>query len=140
VLLDMQRERRHLTVVLDEFGGTLGIVTLEDLLAAMVGEIFDQPDETAERQVAAVGELWETEGATEVEDVEERFGVSLPPGVARTVGGRLIELAGRMPRAGERFGLPGLEIDVVEATPTRVARILVRRAASRLVPLAGDGR
>lgn len=139
VLLDMQRERRHLTVVLDEFGGTLGIVTLEDLLTAMVGEIFDESEETAERPVA-VGDLWETEGATEVEDLEQRFGVTLPAGVARTVGGRLVELAGRMPRAGERFAVPGLEIDVVRATPTRVEHVLVRRAGSRLVPLSGDPR
>jgi len=127
VLLDMQRERRHLTVVLDEFGGTLGIVTLEDLLSALVGEIFDEHDETTERR-AALGPaaLFETNGAADVEELERQFGVTLP-GTAKTVGGRLTELAGRFPRIGERLRIRGLEIDVLAATPTRLDRMIVRR-------------
>jgi magnesium and cobalt transporter len=134
VLLDMQRERRHLTVVLDEFGGTLGIVTLEDLLEAMVGEIFDEHEETAERRAPAAA-VWDGDGAAEVSEVEGHFGVGLPPGGSRTVGGRLVELAGRVPRPGERFVVQGLEIDVLAAGPARVERLLVRRAAAEAVAL-----
>lgn len=126
VLLDMQRERRHLTVVLDEFGGTLGIVTLEDLLSAMVGEIFDEHDETTERRAAPPAALFETNGAADVEEVERHFGLTLP-GTAKTVGGRLTELAGRFPMVGERLRVRGLEIDVLAATPTRLDRMIVRR-------------
>jgi CBS domain containing-hemolysin-like protein len=136
VLLDMQRERRHLAVVLDEFGGTLGIVTLEDLLSAMVGAIFDEHEETAERR--AMPTIWEVEGGVELSVLEERFGVTLPPGSSRTLGGRLVELVGRVPRVGERFELRGLELDIVAATPTRIERLIVRRATLQPVRLDGD--
>ncbi|MDX2057092.1 MAG: hemolysin family protein [Gemmatimonadales bacterium] len=127
VLLDMQRERRHLTVVLDEFGGTLGIVTLEDLLEAMVGEIFEEHDETAERRIPDLTLPWETSGSAEVTDLEARFGVTLPSGTSRSLGGRLVELLGRFPRLGERLQIGRLEFDVLSATPTRVERLVVRR-------------
>jgi CBS domain containing-hemolysin-like protein len=128
VLVDMQRERRHLSVVLDEFGGTLGIVTLEDLLRALVGEIYDEdepgpvPDQT--RPV-----LLEIDAGLPVGELEERFSVELPDGQAGTVGGRLAELAGRIPATGERLQLAGLEFDILQATPTRVERVVVRPGA-----------
>jgi len=129
VLLDMQRERRHLAVVLDEFGGTLGIATLEDLLGALVGEIVDE-DMTAPPPPAPAGpELLEFEGGTPVADLEERFGIELPAGQATTIGGRLVELAGRFPASGERFLVRGLEFDVLLASATRVERVLVRRGS-----------
>lgn len=138
VLLDMQRERRHLTVVLDEFGGTLGIVTLEDLLAAMVGEIYDEHEETAERRIPASGP-WEINGSTDVSEVEERFGVRLPAGQAQSAGGRLAELLGRFPQAGERFRVAGLEFDVLAATVTRLDRLVVRRVGADPVVLDRGG-
>ncbi len=140
VLLDMQRERRHLTVVLDEFGGTLGIVTLEDLLEAMVGEIFDEHDETAERKAPDQFTPWETTGAADVAELEERFGVALPGGPSQSVGGRLAELLGRFPRPGERLRVSGLEFDVLGATATRIERVLVRRAGTGPVVLDRDPR
>ena len=134
-LLDMQREGRHLAVVLDEFGGTLGIVTLEDLLEAMVGEIVDE-DAGAPAAPAGEGpELLEVDGAAPVAQIEERFGVELPAGQASTLGGRLVELAGRFPLSGERFLIRGLEVDVVHASATRVERVLVRRASPVSIPL-----
>jgi CBS domain containing-hemolysin-like protein len=139
VLLDMQRERRHLTVILDEFGGTLGIVTLEDLLAAMVGEIFDEHEETAERRAPESGEPWETTGNTDLAQLEERFGVTLPAGPSRTIGGRLVELLGRFPRSGERLRLRGLEFDVLVATPTRIERLVIRRGGKAALELDREG-
>ena len=136
VLLEMQRERRHLAVVLDEFGGTLGIVTLDDLLQALVGEIVDE-DVPAEPVAATAGsELLEVEGSTPVGEIEARFGVELPPGQATTIGGRLVELAGRFPASGERFLIRGLELDVLLSSPVRVERVLIRRGAP--VPLSLD--
>lgn len=135
VLLDMQRERRHLAVVLDEFGGTLGIVTLEDLLEALVGEIVDEDEPAAPPAVPAGPELLEVEGGTSVAELEERFGVSFPAGQAATIGGRLVELAGRFPASGERFLIRGLELDVLAASATRVERLLVRRGSPTLTPL-----
>jgi len=135
LLLDMQRERRHLAVVLDEFGGTLGIATLEDLLEELVGEIFDEHDEEAQPPASAAAGVFETDGATPVAALEERFEVTLPAGHASTVGGRLAELAGRIPNAGERFLLQGLEFDIVQASPTRIERLLIRPGPAPALPL-----
>jgi putative hemolysin len=130
LLVDMQRERRHLTVVLDEFGGTAGIVTLEDLLEALVGEISDEDDaEVVAPQVAAG--LLELEGAEPVSEVAEHFGVVLPEGGASSLAGLVVEQLGRIPLPGERFTVAGLEIDVIAATPTRIERLIVRRVRPR---------
>lgn len=135
LLLDMQRERRHLAVVLDEFGGTLGIATLEDLLEELVGEIFDEHD-AGVRPVAGEGAvLLETDGQLPREALEERFGVSLPAGRSTTVAGLLVEWAGRIPHAGERFTLSGLEFDVLQASPTRIERLVVRPDSRPALPL-----
>jgi CBS domain containing-hemolysin-like protein len=135
LLLDMQRERRHLSVVLDEFGGTLGIATLEDLLEELVGEIFDEHDEEVRPSLTAVPALFETDGNVSIQAIEERFGVSLPAGRSTTVGGLLVEWAGRIPNAGERFLVHGLEFDVVQASPTRIERLLIRSGPTAVVPL-----
>jgi CBS domain containing-hemolysin-like protein len=132
LLLDMQRERRHLGVVIDEFGGTLGIATLEDLLEELVGEIFDEHDEPQEPGI------FEADGSTLVEEVGERYGAALPRGRATTVGGLLAELAGRIPSAGERFLLAGLEFDVLQSSPTRIERVLIRPGPVTPVPLTAD--
>jgi CBS domain containing-hemolysin-like protein len=135
LLLDMQRERRHLAVVLDEFGGTLGIATLEDLLEELVGEIFDEHDAEVRPSPSGGPTLFETDGNVSPEAIEERFGVSLPRGRSTTMGGLLVEWAGRIPNAGERFAIRGLEFDVLEASPTRIERLLIRSGGTSTVNL-----
>ena len=133
LLIDMQRERRHLAVVLDEFGGTLGIVTMEDLLEALVGEIVDE--EAAGGGLGASARspetptLLEAPGSLPVVELEAYFAIELPPGQASTIGGRLVELAGRFPASGERFVVRGLEVDILNASPSRIERVLVRRGS-----------
>lgn len=124
LFLDMQRERRHLAVVLDEYGGTQGLVSLEDLLEELVGEIYDEHDGVPPGGPA--GGPAELDGAAPVAAVAERFGVNLPRSAATTLGGFLAELAGRIPAAGERFAVAGLEVDIVAASATRIERVLVR--------------
>lgn len=138
LLVDMQRERRHLAVVLDEFGGTLGLVTLEDLLTALVGEIYDE-GESAAPAPADDGRppLLELDADATVAEVEARFGVTLPGGRAATLAGRLAELAGRIPAVGTRLVLGGLEVDVLQASPVRIERMLVRTEAPPPVRLRG---
>jgi CBS domain containing-hemolysin-like protein len=134
VLMDMQRERQHFAVVVDEFGGTAGIVTLEDLLEALVGEIADE-DDAAPVQPSPAGDLLEVDSAAAPSLIAEHFGVDLPPSDAASFGGLLAELAGRIPRAGDRFLIRGLEVDVVQASPTRAERVLVRRSGAGAVNL-----
>ena len=135
VLLDMQRERRHLAVVLDEFGGTLGIVTLEDLLEALVGEIFDEFGEEGAAGPPAGPEVFETDGATSLSELSDRFETRFPTVRTSTAGGLLTELAGRIPQAGERFLVGEIEFEVLQSTPTRVERVLVRRGSLQPVVL-----
>jgi magnesium and cobalt transporter len=126
LLLDMQRERRHFAVVLDEFGGTLGIASLEDLLEELVGEIFDEHDEEARTGTTAGVELFEADATTPAAAIAAHFGATFPRGQATTAAGLLAELLGRIPNIGERVVLGGLEFDVVQASPTRIERMIVR--------------
>jgi CBS domain containing-hemolysin-like protein len=138
LFLDMQRERRHLAVVLDEFGGTMGMVSLEDLLEELFGEIYDEPAPESAGPVSGAPVLAELDGATPASAVAGQFGVTLPSAEASTIGGMLVELAGRIPLAGERFVVQGLEIDVVAASATRVDRVLVRPGPVTSTPLARE--
>jgi len=123
LLFEMQQHRAHLAVVLDEYGGTAGIVTFEDLLEELVGEIFDEYEAIGD---ASGPVILEVTGATPVDEVASRFDVPLPD-VAETIGGLLTRAAGRIPGVGERYLLAGLEFDVLSATATHLDRIMIRR-------------
>ena len=133
LLVQLQRERRQLAVVLDEFGGTAGIATLEDLLEVLVGDIFEEGEGTSS-QPGSSADVVELDGSTLSSDVANRFGIRLAADV-ETIGGLLAREAGRIPNAGDRFILKGLEFDVLAASPTRVERIAVRRGPVRTVRL-----
>jgi CBS domain containing-hemolysin-like protein len=134
LMLEMQRGRGHLAVVLDEYGGTAGVVTHEDLLKNLVREIFGE-HETAPRPGGPKVRLLELEGNTPLARVQEELGVTLGGRDAQTVGGALVQALGRIPQPGERFSLRGLEFDILAASSTRVERILVRPGPTRSVPL-----
>jgi CBS domain containing-hemolysin-like protein len=134
-LLDLRRDGRHLAVVVDEFGGTAGIVTMEDLLEELVGEIFDESDERAPQPARVTKSLLLADAADPLTLVAEHFGVPLeaPPRTV-TIGGFVAAIAGRIPQPGERIVAGGLEFDVIEGTPSRVSRVIVR-----LVPAPAAG-
>jgi CBS domain containing-hemolysin-like protein len=129
LMLEMQRGGRHLAVVLDEFGGTAGLVTFEDLLNDLVSELFEPSSSTPDTT-----RVVEVEGSTPTTEVAEKLGMPLGGG-AQTVGGVLIQALGRIPRAGERFTYKGLEFDVLAASATRVERVAVRPGPVRVQPL-----
>jgi CBS domain containing-hemolysin-like protein len=128
-LLDLRRERRHMAVVLDEFGGTAGLITMEDLLEELVGEIFDELDEPQAQTAAPERGVLVVDAAFPLEELNEHFGLKLeaPPRV-ETAGGYLAWATGRIPKAGDRVVLGGLEFDVLEATATKLVRLVVRAA------------
>jgi len=140
LMLEMQRGGQHLAVVLDEFGGTAGLVTFDDLLNDLVGELFEPLPAPAGAAAAApstaMTRIVEIEGNTPVTALTEMLGVSLGAG-AQTVGGLLIHALGRIPRAGERFTYEGLEFDVLAAGATRVERVAVRLGPVRTIALGG---
>ncbi len=136
LMLEMQRGRSHLAVVLDEFGGTAGLVTLEDLLRDLMSEIF--APESAEPSSEAPVRLVELEGSAPASRLEEAFDVALGGRGVQTVGGLLVQALGRIPKAGERLLLHGLEFDILAATATRVERVAVRPGLVRPIALDSE--
>lgn len=133
LVLEMQRGRSHLAVVLDEFGGTAGVVTLEDLMRDLVSEIFEPEPPVPVAAPAVPPRVLELEGGAPAARLEE-LGAT-PEARAQTVGGLLVQALGRIPRPGERFSLQGLEFDILAASPTRVERVAVRPGPVRTVSL-----
>ena len=126
-LLDLRREGRHLAVVLDEYGGTAGIVTMEDLLELLVGEIFDELDEPRPSPPAATKGVLVVDASHPLRAVAEHFELVLDaPPRTETIGGYLAWAAGRIPQPGERLVVGALEFDVLEATASRLVRLVVR--------------
>jgi putative hemolysin len=124
LLRELQQRHRHLAVVVDEYGGTLGIVTLEDILEELVGEIWDESDEVIEDMEKNPDGSYRVNGGADIEDFFELFGIRTDT-QALTVGGWLVDTLGKIPDTGERFVLDGLEITVVESDGKRVSEILV---------------
>jgi magnesium and cobalt transporter len=132
-LLDLKREGRHLAVALDEFGGTAGLLTMEDLLEELVGEIFDELDERAAARpaVSASPGVLVVDASFPITKLNEHFGTQIvPPARVETAGGYLAWGAGRIPQPGERLVVSGLEFDVLEGTAARVGRVVIRLAAA----------
>ncbi len=150
LMVKMQASRIHMALVIDEFGGTDGLVSLEDLIEAVVGEIDDEHDEAAHAQVdARPGGLFEADGRAPLEDLEEALGAGLVPADLDedidTVAGLVSALAGRVPQRGEVIAHPGgFDIEITDADPRRVKRVRIRptpRAVTEAeaVPAAGKG-
>ena len=133
LMLRMQGSRTHMALVIDEFGGTDGLVTLEDLVEAVVGDLDDEHDEA---QVAGVvarpGEIFEADARAPLEELEAAVGRDLAPADLDedidTVGGLVTALAGRVPQRGEVIPHPdGYEIQILDADPRRVKRVRWRK-------------
>ncbi|MBE0477216.1 MAG: HlyC/CorC family transporter [Coriobacteriia bacterium] len=129
LLLEM-RSRPHIAIVADEYGGTAGLVTIEDLLEEIVGEIFDEYDRQ-EQLVVDLGEgRFLVDARVPVDEVNERFGTAVDT-EADSVGGLVTELAGRIPETGEAFEVEGLRLVVDEREGTRIRRLVVEPAGGR---------
>ncbi len=123
-LTEMRRDGHHLALVLDEYGGTAGIVTLEDLVEEVVGDIRDEYD-IEEVARPNVGEGIELDGLTNIEDFEEESGVVLPEGPYETVAGFLIERTGQLASLDMVVEIDGHRVSVVEVEGRRISRVRV---------------
>jgi putative hemolysin len=129
LLKDMQLKHVHLAVVLDEYGGTAGIVGFEDLVEELVGEIADEHEEDLPEVRPESAGVFVADAAAKVDEVNEQLGLELPEGDYETLAGLLLDRLGRIPRRGERLALPGAEIEVVAADRRRVKQVRIRVVA-----------
>ncbi|HSL83804.1 MAG TPA: hemolysin family protein, partial [Thermoanaerobaculia bacterium] len=137
LLKELQGRHQVMAVVVDEYGGTAGVVTVEDLVEEIVGELEDEHDETHPENRLLPDGAWLLEGGSDVETLEELFGIDLGEDVPwETVGGMVFSLLGDVPSGGESVESHGLRYTVEEVEDRRVARVRVEA----VVPVAGpDG-
>jgi CBS domain containing-hemolysin-like protein len=132
LLREMQREKQHMRIVIDEYGGVAGLVTIEDLLEELVGAIRDEhEDEDKTSVIRESGGTWVVPGNLEIARIEEILGgVELPEDLeATSVGGLVSETAGRIPQSGEVVEGYGLRFEILAATDRKVNRLRVSRLA-----------
>jgi len=126
--LELQSNKISMAIVIDEFGGMVGMVTVEDLLEEVFGEIYDEYEMTKEPYLIPVGEgSFIAEGRLSLEDFVEKTGIEIPEVEVNTIGGFITFLADRIPKIGDKFHYQGLEFQVIQATKKRVERILVKK-------------
>jgi CBS domain containing-hemolysin-like protein len=130
VLDDLRKTRAHMAVVLDEYGGTAGIVTMEDLVEEVVGDIADEYDFASRESVVTDGVL-ELAGSLSLIDVRSDYRVQIPEGDWTTLGGYAFAKLGRLPRMGDRIPIPGGEMEVVAMDGRRIAALRIHRAGVR---------
>ncbi|MET3927565.1 CBS domain containing-hemolysin-like protein [Devosia sp. 2618] len=133
LLQSMRASRVHMAIVVDEYGGTDGLVTIEDLLEAVVGEIEDEHDELAASLIRKVGvDTYIADARAELSDVQKLIGPDFDPGDyaddVETIGGLVFDLAGHVPKRGERVTrLDGFEFEILAADSRRIKRLRIRR-------------
>jgi magnesium and cobalt exporter, CNNM family len=128
LLKEMQRAHVHSALVVDEYGGTAGLVTIEDLMEEIVGEIRDEYDVEAEPVVEEDQRTFVFSGKVDIDELADRLGVDVEREGFETVGGYLLSRLGRVPAVGETFEIDGLQVQVLEAERRRILKVRVRRS------------
>jgi len=138
-LRDFQRGPSHLAVVVDEFGGTAGLITLEDILEQVVGEIHDEYDVDEVEPVQSAGEgVYRIQGGVALSELEALVGHDLGREDVSTVGGLVLAELGHVPRVGEVVRVGALELEVEQVSRRRVRRVLVRHRPAVESTVPGD--
>lgn len=137
-LAHMRQHGHQIAVVVDEYGGTDGIITLEDLLEELVGEIYDEYDRaTKDEGGPSSGEVREVDGGLIIEELEELLGVDLPDGQYETVGGYIFDVLGRLARTGDTIVVDDHVLEVIEMDRYRIERVRVTPHREPVAPHDG---
>jgi len=133
LLREMRRRRQHMAVAIDEYGGTAGLVTIEDVIESLLGSIQDEYDDERPGYVRIDDRTYLLDGSFRLEELERLFGVVYPPAEVETVAGLLLLRFGRIPGKGERVRGRQAEYVVMDATPTAIRRVkmILPRGAAR---------
>jgi putative hemolysin len=124
-LSEMRRDRAHLAIVVDEYGGTAGIVTLEDLVEELIGDIWDEYDTGSGEATKLLGGELEVDGLLNLDEFTEQTGIELPEGPYETVAGYMVASLGQLPVAGDHVDSDGHRLTVTELDGRRIARVRV---------------
>lgn len=128
LLVEFQRNRVHLAMLLDEFGSVVGMVTLENVLEELVGPIQDEFDAEGDR-IKSLGEgVFEVDATCPLDELQDACGVEVPRTEAETVGGLVLDLLGRLARVGDTVVVEAHQLKVIQADPTRIRRVRVEPA------------
>jgi CBS domain containing-hemolysin-like protein len=127
LLKQFQRQQTQCAIVVDEYGGTAGLVTIEDLLEEIVGEIRDEYDVESEPIVDEGGGRWVFSGKVNIDEVRQRLNVDIEREGFETVGGYLLSHLGRVPAVGEKFEMDGLTVEVLDAERRRINKVRMSR-------------
>jgi len=138
LLREMQRDQVPFAVVVDEYGGTAGLVTVEDIVEELVGEIQDEHEENREDLVEEGPGVWLVSGSLDLERAAELVGLQHEGADVETIGGLVTSLLGRVPDAGETVLTDGIYMDIVEADGRRVLKLRLRRQAATVAGPAGS--
>jgi CBS domain containing-hemolysin-like protein len=138
LLREMQRAHMHMAVVVDEYGGATGVITLEDIVEQIVGEIQDEHDRTpATVERLPDGSYW-VAARTRIDELNDALDWALPSGEFETVAGLVLATLHRIPRTGEEFHIPGYTITVLEANPRHVGAVKVTPTAAPITTQGGS--
>ena len=127
LLKQFQRQQTQIAIVVDEYGGTAGLVTIEDMLEEIVGEIRDEYDVESEPIVDEGGGRFIFSGKVDIDEVSQRLGVQIEREGFETVGGYLLTHLGRVPVVGERFDIDGLSVEVLDVERRRIHKVRIMR-------------
>ena len=131
LLEEMQKAHVQLSVVIDEYGGVAGLVTVEDILEEIVGEIEDEDIGGDEEEIVESRDgTYEVLGSTEIGKIERLFGVEIEDDDFTTIAGLVINESGKVPRCGEHLTFRGLDVEVLEADERRIGRLRLKRAST----------
>ncbi len=125
LLKDLQEKRTHLAVVTDEYGGTAGIITTEDILEEIVGEILDEHDHEESLLAILDDGGFIVDARLEAEKLEEQLKVKLPEGDFESVGGFIIHLLGRIPKIGEKISFENFDITIQKGDQRKIEKVLI---------------
>jgi putative hemolysin len=140
MLAEFKAEKAHLAVVVDEHGSVAGLVTLDDLLAELVGELLDEGDEVETEVEQLAPDLFSVAAWMDIEDFGDRFGVELPEGDYNTLGGFLMSLSGEVPEKGDELEWEGISFTVSGIERRRITEVSVRLARNGGENGQGEGR
>ncbi|CAN5135695.1 hypothetical protein BH20ACT20_BH20ACT20_11890 [soil metagenome] len=131
LLRELRRSHQHMTLVVDEHGTAVGVVTLEDIIEELVGEIEDEFDPEGVVEIERDGDSVLLAGSTPIRMLEEELGVMLEDAHEATIGGHLVELIGRLPAVGEQIVVGGQTLEVCEVDDARIVKLRLEPVATQ---------